>query len=155
MNTYDHLVRSVVVVLVVALAFAGAVATAWSSQARSASAVAANGDLLASCLASPAAAVPIGDVTVRVAVKRAWGFWLAGRARGFSPGEPVLAWLFDPTWDSTPSCLSAGKATLTGAARAEAAVWYRAAAAGSYKLCLVGVVSGRTACGMLPVTLPK
>ena len=103
----DHLVRSVVVVLVVALAFAGAVATAWSSQARSPSGVAANGNLRASCQASPATAGATGRVTRAVADKSAWGFWLAGPAHGYSPGEPLLAWLFDPTWNGTPSCLSA------------------------------------------------
>jgi hypothetical protein len=92
---------------------------------------------------------------VRVAQKTAWGFWLEGNAHGFSPGEPVLAWVFDPKWSGTPSCLPAGKAGVTGAARAEAAIWYRAAAGGRYELCLVGVGSGRTACGSLLVTLRK
>lgn len=117
----------------------------------SAPTVAPKANLLASCLASPAATLPMSSVTVRVAETTAWGFWLVGEARGFSPGEPLLAWVFDPSW-STPSCLAAGKATITGAARAEAAFWYRASTAGRYALCLVGVGSGRTACGMLLVT---
>jgi hypothetical protein len=92
---------------------------------------------------------------VHVAGRTAWGFWLADNAHGFDPGEPLLAWLFDPKWERTPSCLAAGKATTAGAAHAEAAVWYRASSQGSYKLCLVGVHSGRTACGTTRATPPK
>jgi hypothetical protein len=132
-----------------ACAFACSAATASSSGAGPPSGVIAAGNLLASCQASPATPGPTARVTVRVADKNAWGFWLAGNAQGFSPGEPLLAWLFDPRWSSTPSCLAAGKASVTGAAQAKAAVWYRASAAGSYTLCLVGVSSGRTACGTL------
>lgn len=151
-RAHDHRVRLGVVVFVVAGVFAVVAATASSPEAMPPPTVAANASLLASCLASPAATDPVSGVTVRVvAARTGWGFWLAGEAHGFSPGEPLLAWVFDPSWSSTPSCLAAGKATVTGAARARAAFWYRAAAAGRYGLCLVGVGSGRTACGTLLV----
>ena len=95
------------------------------------------------------------DASVQVTGKTAWGFWLTENARGFAPGEPMLAWLFDPKWEGTPSCIAAGRATTAGTAHAKAAVWYRATAPGSYKLCLVGVHSGRTACGTVRATPPK
>ena len=151
---HDRLAPAVVVVFVVAVAVAvvaGGASPLVPEAVTSAPTVAPKANLLASCLASPAATLPMSSVTVRVAETTAWGFWLVGEARGFSPGEPLLAWVFDPSW-STPSCLAAGKATITGAARAEAAFWYRASTAGRYALCLVGVGSGRTACGMLLVT---
>jgi hypothetical protein len=153
-STHDRLVPSDVVVFVVAVAFAVFACGASPLVGEAVTpppTVAPNANLLASCLASPAATLPVSSVTVRVAETTAWGFWLVGEARGFSPGEPLLAWVFDPSW-STPSCLAAGKATRTGAARAGAAFWYRASAPGRYALCLVGVRSGRTACGMLRVT---
>ncbi|MGZ4314259.1 MAG: hypothetical protein ACXVRS_00350 [Gaiellaceae bacterium] len=135
-------------VAALACAFACSAATA-SSGAGPPSGVVAAGNLRASCQASPATPGATARVTVRVADKNAWGFWLAGTAHGYSPGEPLLAWLFDPRWSGTPSCLAAGNASVTGAAHAKAAIWYRASAAGSYTLCLVGVGSGRTACGTL------
>lgn len=154
-RNHDHLALPAAAVFVIAWALAGSAATPSSSEAKPPSAVAAGGNLLASCQASPVAPAPTTGVAVQVTSQTAWGFWLAGNAHGFSPGEPLLAWLFDPKWKSTPSCIAAGQATITGAAHAEAAVWYRASSPGRYKLCLVGVHSGRTACGTLQATPPK
>ena len=140
---------------VVAWALAGSAATASSSEVRLPSAVVTGGNLLASCLASPAAPVPTTKATVQVTGKTAWGFWLNESAHGFVPGEPMLAWLFDPKWEGTPSCIAAGRATRAGTAHAKAAIWYRASPAGSYKLCLVGVHSGRTACNTVQAAPPK
>jgi hypothetical protein len=140
--------------VLVASVLACAAATA-SSRTRPPSAAAAGANLLARCLASPAAAAPTADATVHVTGRNTWGFWLADDADGFDPGEPLLAWLFDPKWERTPSCIAAGTANTAGVAHAEAAVWYRASAPGRYKLCLVGVRSGRTACGTVRATSPK
>ena len=154
-KTHEHLALPAVALFVVAWALAGSAATATSSAARPPSAVTAAGNLLTSCLASPAGQKATTDATVQVTGKTAWGFWLTENARGFAPGEPMLAWLFDPKWQGTPSCIAAGRATTAGTAHAKAAVWYRATAPGSYKLCLVGVHSGRTACGTVRATPPK
>jgi hypothetical protein len=154
-NAHDHLAVPAAVLLLIACAVAGSAATAASSEARPASAVAAGGNLLASCLASPAAPTATTDATTQVTGKTAWGFWLTENAHGFAPGEPMLAWLFDPKWGRTPSCIAAGTATSAGTAHAAAAVWYRATAPGSYKLCLVGVHTGRTACGTVRATPQK
>jgi hypothetical protein len=154
-KTHEHLALPAVALFVVAWALAGSAATASSSETRPPSAVTAAGNLLASCLASPAAPAAATYATVQVTGKTAWGFWLTENARGFAPGEPMLAWLFDPKWHGTPSCIAAGRATTAGTAHARAAVWYRATAPGSYKLCIVGVHSGRTACGTVRATPPK
>ena len=154
-KAHDRLVLPAAALLAVAWALAGSAATASSSETRPPSAVAAGGNLLASCLASPAAQEATTDTTIQVTGKTAWGFWLTENARGFAPGEPMLAWMFDPKWEGTPSCIAAGTATTAGTAHAKAAVWYRATAPGSYKLCLVGVHSGRTACGTVRTTPPK
>jgi hypothetical protein len=155
-RTYDRPALPAATLFVVAwVALAGSAATASSSGARPPSAVAAGGNLLATCLASLAAPTATTNATVEIWGKTAWGFWLAANAHGFSPSEPLLAWLFDPKWESTPSCIAAGRASTAGAAHAMAAVWYRASSPGSYKLCLVGVHSGRTACGTVRATSPK
>ena len=65
---------------------------------------------------------------------------------GFRPGEPVLTWVTEPSWH-TPYCLENGNTTKTGIAQGTAALWYRGAARGRYRLCLVGVASARVACG--------
>ena len=154
-KTHEHLALPAVALFVVAWALAGSAATASSSGARPPSAVTTAGNLLVTCLTSPAALARTTDETVQVTGKTAWGFWLTENARGFAPGEPMLAWLFDPKWQGKPSCIAAGTATTAGTAHATAAVWYRATHPGSYKLCLVGVHSGRTACGTLRATPPK
>jgi len=152
---HDRFALPAAALFVFACALAGSAPTASSSEARPPSVVAAGGNLLASCVASPAAPTATTDATMQVTGKTAWGFWLTENARGFAPREPMLAWLFDPKWEGTPSCIAAGRATTAGTAHTEAAVWYRATAPGSYKLCLVGVHSGRTACGTLGATQPK
>jgi hypothetical protein len=102
--------------------------------------------LRARCLGSPAGASTTSILTVRKTRTTAWGFFLAGRTSGFRPGEPVLTWVTEPSWH-TPYCLENGNATRTGIAQGTAALWYRAAAPGRYRLCLVGVASARVACG--------
>lgn len=154
-KAHDRLALPVAALLLVACALASSAATASSSEAEPISAVAAGGNLLGSCLASPAAPTATTDATIQVTAKTTWGFWLTENARGFAPGEPMLAWLFDPKWEATPSCIASGKATTAGTAHVEAAVWYRATTPGSYKLCLVGVHSGRTACGTVRAAHPK
>jgi hypothetical protein len=147
---HDRVIRPVLLVVAVAALAAGALPSA-PAAVRSARTHALNGPLLNRCLATPAASVPASTVTVRMGAKTAWGFWLVAEAHGFSPGEPLLAWVFDPGW-STPSCLAAGNATVTGTARARVAFWSRASSAGRYAFCLVGISAGRTACGALLLT---
>lgn len=81
-----------------------------------------------------------------------WGFLLGGSSAGFQPGEPVLTLVFEPRW-RIPACLENANASLAGIAQSDAAVWYRAAVTGPYRLCLVGVGSGRVACGRLTVSV--
>jgi hypothetical protein len=57
-KAHDHLALPAAALFVVVWALAGSAATASSSGARPASVVAAGGNLLASCLASPAAPTP-------------------------------------------------------------------------------------------------
>jgi hypothetical protein len=106
----------------------------------------ADSRLRARCLGSPIAASTTSILTVRKTRTTAWGFFLAGRTSGFRPGEPVLTWVTEPSWH-TPYCLENGNATMTGLAQGTAALWYRAAPPGPYRFCLVGVGSGRVACG--------
>ncbi len=81
-----------------------------------------------------------------------WGFFLAGSAGGFRPGEPVLTWVVAPSWPA-PYCLENGNVTPAGRAESATAFWYRASSPGRYRLCLVGVGSGRVACGSLEIPL--
>jgi hypothetical protein len=108
--------------------------------------------LRARCLGSGIGASPASILTVRRTRTTAWGFFLAGRTSGFRPGEPVLTWVTEPTW-RTSYCLENANATSAGLAEGTAALWYRAAAPGRYRLCLVGVASGRVACGSFVLAL--
>lgn len=107
--------------------------------------------LRARCLGSRrSASSPVSTVRLRETEHAPWGFFLAGSSAGFQPGEPVLTLVFEPRW-RTPACLENANASQGGIAESTAAFWYRAAISGPYRLCLVGVGSGRVACGSLTV----
>lgn len=108
--------------------------------------------LRARCLGSPIAAGSTSILRVRETRTTAWGFFLAGSAAGFRPDEAVLIWVFEPSWHA-PYCLESGNATTAGLAGGAAAFWYRASIPGRYTLCLVGVGSGRAACGSLELPI--
>ena len=126
-------------------------AAAPSSGSTSAS-VASDALLRARCLASNGdAASAATRMTLQVTRRTPWGLFLAASSAGFLPDEPVLTLLYDPRWP-TPTCLENANASKTGEAQSEAAVWYRAWSGRGLDLCLVGVRSGRVACGTLAAT---